>query len=86
MSGRNAKLVKPLYSDMEVRELPTFILFKAVMERMGFHHPKKLEFHIEKSVKFKYVHGFHKERAGYGYTISWNQNKRDLPSRRSTPS
>mmetsp|Transcript_61931 Transcript_61931/g.101223 ORF Transcript_61931/g.101223 Transcript_61931/m.101223 type:complete len:161 (+) Transcript_61931:62-544(+) len=26
--GRNAKLVKPLYSDMEVRELPTFILFK----------------------------------------------------------
>jgi hypothetical protein len=62
--------VKPLYSDMEVRELPTFILFKAAMERMGFHHPKKLE--------------FHKERAGY--TISWNQNKRDLPSRRSTPS
>ena len=26
--GRNAKAVKPLYSDMEVRELPTFILFK----------------------------------------------------------
>lgn len=27
--GRNAKKVKPLYSEMEVRELPTFILFKA---------------------------------------------------------
>lgn len=26
--GKNAKAVKPLYSDMEVRELPTFILFK----------------------------------------------------------
>mmetsp|Transcript_19017 Transcript_19017/g.35671 ORF Transcript_19017/g.35671 Transcript_19017/m.35671 type:complete len:162 (-) Transcript_19017:288-773(-) len=26
--GRNAKAVKPLYSEMEVRELPTFILFK----------------------------------------------------------
>ena len=40
--GRNAKKVKPLYSEMEVRELPTFILFKAILS------PKPFELEVER--------------------------------------